>query len=119
MITIRVTPLGVGEASGIPIDLPGDTLCVVAIRKASAVHSADRDRMLAEVIIPGETRPRKQGMVSLETACDAVNCGPTRREGRHVFLRRLGGENWFVCVMETWRQRAERLETALREAGGT
>lgn len=123
MTTIRVTPIGASDASGIPIEVPEDALCVVAVRGATSVHSVDHDRLIAEVIITGHDRPWRRGVIRLGTACDEVDCSPTRRQGRHVFLHCkdiavASTTEWVLCLMETWRQRAERFEASMHEGGG-
>jgi hypothetical protein len=99
-MTIRVTPIGGG-----PVELPEDTPCIACIPRYAElasiiVHECDGEYATVEPM-PGVLDQRAQ--LELGAVCDD---GATR-----AFIRI--GDAWPFCTIETWRQRAERLEQGL------
>lgn len=98
MTTIRVTPIG-----GEPVELPEDTACTAAFTSDGAsltVRAIRENASGVRLAITDERHARK-----------VESLGDFARAGREAVVHI--GDAWPLCTVETWRQRAERLEREL------
>lgn len=105
-MTIRVTPIG-----GEPVELPEETECIPdhllhgrapGPNATIAVMALDGARCVATVRINGRSPTQ---------AASTTLAGAAQYPYPQVFVHI--GDGWPLCTVETWRQRAERLEREL------